>query len=275
MIMVLRSPRGPYHRSSSGRADGPSYMLGRGCGRRAASAAGSQAQAAWPALLCCPAVHYEDGPCSLLMPCRGSAAMPAVRGRRHYDMERKLREFNEQGYVVFEQLFEHEVLDSILPEYMRLYAKVQERENAAKGAYVIQAGDKAGDKVAVKTPLGRKIWIMIPEGCKPGDSLDVIDETSHKSDSPDSMRAPTDEDLFVTGHGRCLPSNRYNLTLPFAQPFADPHIFENPTILEFLERYWGTDEFSLTSLYVNSPGPGSTFQQWHRDGGEYAQVSLQ
>jgi hypothetical protein len=35
-------------------------------------------------------------------------------------------------------------------------------------------------------------------------------------------------------------------------------------ILEFLERYWGDDEFSLTTLYVNSPGPGSTFQQWHR-----------
>ena len=28
-----------------------------------------------------------------------------------YDMEQKLREFNEQGYVIFEQLFDPDVLD--------------------------------------------------------------------------------------------------------------------------------------------------------------------
>lgn len=48
-----------------------------------------------------------------------------------------------------------------------------------------------------------------------------------QSDSPNSMRAPTDDDLFENGHGRCLPSNRYNLTLPWTKPFADPHIYEN------------------------------------------------
>jgi hypothetical protein len=185
----------------------------------------------------------------------------------YYDMEQKLREFNEQGYVVFEQLFDHEVLDGIYPEYMRLYKKVLAREQSMKGTYTVQQGDTFGDKVQVVTPMGKEIQVMIPETASPGDVLDVFDETSHKSDSPDSMRSPTDEDLFDNGHGRCLPSNRYNLTLPWTKPFADPHIYENPTILEFLQRYWGDDEFSLTTLYVNSPAPGSTFQQWHRDGG--------
>jgi hypothetical protein len=83
--------------------------------------------------------------------------------------------------------------------------------------------------VKVTTPGGKEVEVMIPETGKPGDRLDIFDETSHKSDSPDSMRTPTDEDLFENGHGRCLPSNRYNLTLPWAKPFADPHIYENRT----------------------------------------------
>lgn len=35
--------------------------------------------------------------------------------------------------MVFEQLFDHEVLDGIYPEYMRLYKKVLEREQSMKG----------------------------------------------------------------------------------------------------------------------------------------------
>lgn len=37
------------------------------------------------------------------------------------------------GYVVFEQLFDHSVLDGIYPEYNRLYNKVFEREHSMKG----------------------------------------------------------------------------------------------------------------------------------------------
>ena len=94
----------------------------------------------------------------------------------------------------------------------------------------MQEGDVEGDKVPVSTPQGRTIEVMIPDQSKPGDVLAVIDETSHKGDSAESMRAPTDEDLW-SGHGRMLPSERYNVTLPFAPPFANPHIYENPCAL--------------------------------------------
>jgi hypothetical protein len=60
----------------------------------------------------------------------------AARRRRQYDMERKLREFNEQGYVIFEQLLDHDVLDGIFPEFMKLYSRVRGRESTTKGAYV-------------------------------------------------------------------------------------------------------------------------------------------
>jgi len=46
--------------------------------------------------------------------------------------------------------------------------------------------------VKVTTPGGKEVEVMIPETGKPGDRLDIFDETSHKSDSPDSMRTPTD-----------------------------------------------------------------------------------
>jgi hypothetical protein len=59
------------------------------------------------------------------------AAMPYVQPT--YDMEQKLREFNEQGYVIFEQLFDPDVLDGIYPEYQRLYQRVFEREMSMKG----------------------------------------------------------------------------------------------------------------------------------------------
>jgi ectoine hydroxylase-related dioxygenase (phytanoyl-CoA dioxygenase family) len=69
------------------------------------------------------------------------------------------------------------------------------------------------------------------------------------------------------GKGRLQVTNRYTLTIPWVEPFADPEIFEHPVILEFLERYWGTDDFVIVCYHSNNPYPGSEFQRWHRDTG--------
>ena len=70
-----------------------------------------------------------------------------------------------------------------------------------------------------------------------------------------------------TGQGRLQTTNRYTLTIPWVWPFADAEIYEHPVILEFLERYWGNEEFILTCYHSNTPCPGSDFQRWHRDTG--------
>ena len=40
------------------------------------------------------------------------------------------------------------------------------------------------------------------------------------------------------GQGRLQTTNRYTLTIPWVEPFADPAIYEHPVILEFLDRFW-------------------------------------
>ena len=68
-----------------------------------------------------------------------------------------------------------------------------------------------------------------------------------------------------TGLGRLQTTHRYTMTIPWVAPFADPEIFEHPVILEFLERYWGSDDFVIVCYHSNNPYPGSEFQRWHRD----------
>ena len=70
-----------------------------------------------------------------------------------------------------------------------------------------------------------------------------------------------------TGHGRMQLPHRYTLNVPWMPPFSDPEVYENPVLLEFLERYWGTDDFHITCYHSNNPYPGTEFQHWHRDGG--------
>lgn len=67
------------------------------------------------------------------------------------------------------------------------------------------------------------------------------------------------------GKGRMQLPNRYTLNWPLDPPFLDPEIYANPVMLEFLEQYWGTDDFHVTCLHSNNPCPGSTLQHWHRD----------
>ena len=68
-----------------------------------------------------------------------------------------------------------------------------------------------------------------------------------------------------TGLGRLQTTNRYTLTLPWMPPFSDPAVYEHPVLLEFLDRYWKTDDYLVTCYHSNNPYPGSKFQNWHRD----------
>jgi ectoine hydroxylase-related dioxygenase (phytanoyl-CoA dioxygenase family) len=67
------------------------------------------------------------------------------------------------------------------------------------------------------------------------------------------------------GEGRLQNVNRYTVEVPWQLPFADPEIYENPVILEILERYWGTSDFVMVLYSSNNPYPGSEYQYWHRD----------
>ena len=69
------------------------------------------------------------------------------------------------------------------------------------------------------------------------------------------------------GQGRLQTTNRYTLTIPWVEPFADPDIYEHPVILEFLDRFWRPDSYVITCYHSNTPCEGSAFQQWHRDTG--------
>ena len=73
------------------------------------------------------------------------------------------------------------------------------------------------------------------------------------------------EDDVATGPGKIINPNRYTLIWPFTPPFDDPELYENPVIMEFLERYWESEDFQITCLHSNSPYPGSVHQDWHRD----------
>lgn len=79
------------------------------------------------------------------------------------------------------------------------------------------------------------------------------------------LQARSDDRIVV--EGRLQVVNRYTLYVPWEQPFADPEIYENPVLLEFLDRYWGTEDYRITCYHSNNPYPGSEYQRWHRDAG--------
>lgn len=59
-------------------------------------------------------------------------------------------------------------------------------------------------------------------------------------------------------------SARYYVTLPFADPFADPEIYENDDILAIAEGLVGEDAI-LCQLATDTPLLGSDYQTIHRD----------
>jgi len=73
-----------------------------------------------------------------------------------------------------------------------------------------------------------------------------------------------DEHIEREGHLRNRGSSRYYVTLPFSDPFANPRIYEDETILAIVEQLVGTD-FVMCQLATDTPLIGSEYQDVHRD----------
>jgi ectoine hydroxylase-related dioxygenase (phytanoyl-CoA dioxygenase family) len=59
-------------------------------------------------------------------------------------------------------------------------------------------------------------------------------------------------------------ANRYYVTLPFVEPFADEEIFADPDVLAIVENLVGKD-FTMVQLATDTPLKGSDYQDLHRD----------
>ena len=75
-------------------------------------------------------------------------------------------------------------------------------------------------------------------------------------------------DLLLEAKRAAEPSNRgvnrFQMHLPFEMPFADPILYENPTVLAILENLFGKD-IILTYFASDTPFPGSAYQKVHLD----------
>ncbi|MCY4081694.1 MAG: phytanoyl-CoA dioxygenase family protein [Caldilineaceae bacterium] len=97
--------------------------------------------------------------------------------------------------------------------------------------------------------------------------LPYLEQVRAHSDSANGVMLHGRSDERLVFEGRLQVVNRYTLYVPWEQPFADPEIYENPVLLEFLDRYWGTEDYRITCYHSNNPYPGSEYQRWHRDAG--------
>ena len=59
-------------------------------------------------------------------------------------------------------------------------------------------------------------------------------------------------------------ANRFQMHLPFEPPFADPILYENPTVLAILENLFGQDMI-CTYFASDTPFSGSEYQKVHLD----------
>ncbi len=75
-----------------------------------------------------------------------------------------------------------------------------------------------------------------------------------------------DRDIERQGEYPSRGRLRYNVRVPFERPFVDPGIFEQPALVEFLERVLGPD-YIWSHFDSNIPLPGTDYQKWHRDDG--------
>ena len=66
------------------------------------------------------------------------------------------------------------------------------------------------------------------------------------------------------GHRLNRGPSRYYVTLPFAEPFADPEVFENDDVLGVVRGLVGEDA-TLAQLATDTPLLGSEYQDVHRD----------
>lgn len=104
------------------------------------------------------------------------------------------------------------------------------------------------------------------ENALPEELVDAL----HEAFMPllEAVRARNSRELsgdLATGRGRLGYPNRYTVDLPWAMPFSDPAVYAHPTVLEFMDRYWGVSDYQLTGYTSNNPYPDSTYQRWHRD----------
>jgi hypothetical protein len=79
------------------------------------------------------------------------------------------------------------------------------------------------------------------------------------------IRDREDRDIERQGKYPSRGYHRYNVRVPFEQPFVDEDLFEHPALVEFLERVMGPD-YVWTHFDSNIPLPGTDYQKWHRDG---------
>lgn len=66
------------------------------------------------------------------------------------------------------------------------------------------------------------------------------------------------------GHRRNRGPGRYYVTLPFAEPFADPEVYEDDDVLGVVRGLVG-DDAVLVQLASDTPLLGSEYQDVHRD----------
>ncbi|HLK56711.1 MAG TPA: phytanoyl-CoA dioxygenase family protein [Chthonomonadaceae bacterium] len=59
-------------------------------------------------------------------------------------------------------------------------------------------------------------------------------------------------------------ANRFQMHLPFELPFADPILYENPSVMAIVENLFGKD-IILTYFASDTPFPGSDYQRVHLD----------
>jgi hypothetical protein len=66
------------------------------------------------------------------------------------------------------------------------------------------------------------------------------------------------------GHLQNRGPGRYYVTLPFAEPFADPRVYEDEDVLALVRRLVGADAV-MCQLATDTPLLGSDYQDVHRD----------
>ena len=80
----------------------------------------------------------------------------------------------------------------------------------------------------------------------------------------DRFRPLLDEHIRRQGQLKNRGPQRYYVTLPFDEDFADEGIFADPDILSIVEKLVGED-FVMCQLATDTPLKGSAYQDIHRD----------
>jgi len=73
-----------------------------------------------------------------------------------------------------------------------------------------------------------------------------------------------DRHIEIEGHLKNRGPKRYYVTLPFAEPYADPAIFADEDVLAVMEMLLGEDPV-MPQLATDTPLRGSEYQDVHRD----------